>query len=675
MRFWSNGIQVEDPGNPGNPLEIASPYTEAELRDIQYIQINDVLYLAHPNRSPRKLTRVADDNWTIAVVSWEWPTMLDENITTTTITPSAVTGNITLTASASTFSASHVGAYFQIGHQRANAFQEEAIDGTGATAGLEILGAWEFTTTGTWTATINIERSYDAGSTWEIIRTYRGASDRNVTTTGNEERQCLIRVNISAYTTGTGTRNARLEATESRIYGFALITAFTSATVVSATVIKTLGGAGATTFWSEGAFSALRGRPRTVTLHEGRVFFGGTSYRPLSMWGSVVDDYENFRVTSQDDGGLFFSLAGKQANAIQWLESQGDSLLIGTSGDEWTLSASDSASALTPSNVQARRQSSYGSKFIQANLINDVLLFIQRQGRKVRELVYQFEKDGWVAPDLTVLAEHVTDGEILEIAYQQQPDAILWAIRGDGQLVGMTYERDQSVVGWHRHITDGEFESVATIYGNGTADEVWFVVKRTINGNTARYIERFKPDAKTIFDDEDKDNWWYLDCAKRSTDVSTVTGLTHIEGETVDILTDGAAHPERTVASGSVTLAKEYGTVLVGLPFVSTVKPMKLELQLQDGASRGRPKRVHRLIISFLKSLGGEYSTDGATWDKVVNRQMGDPMDASSSPFTGDKEVITAGDYSRNGDIQIRQTQPFPLTLLALTAKLDAYGD
>lgn len=677
IRFWSNGVIVEDPGSPGNPLEVVTPYQEGELREVQFVQINDVMYFAHPSHAPQKLTRNADDDWDFDEVEWDWPALLDENFGAITITPSATTGTgITLTASADLFEAGHVGAWFQIAHRRDNAYVEKAISATGTSSSIKVLGDWEFTTYGTWNATVVIERSDNGGSTWEQIRAYDSNSDRNVSTTGNEEREVLLRINVTAYTSNTNGR-ALLEVADARQYGLVKITSVGGATTATADVVVDLQATTATKLWSEGAWSTLRGFPRCVTLHEGRIYFAGTSYRALSLWGSVVDDFENFRITAAEDGGLFYSLSGKESNAIQWLESQGQ-LLIGTSGDEWTLGGADSETALTPTSVRAKRQSSYGSKYIAAAIINDVILFIQRSGRKVRELVYSFEKDGWVAPDLTMLAEHVTKGEILESAYQQQPDAIFWAIRGDGQLIGMTYERDQNVVGWHRHVTQGEFESVATIYGVGTPDEVWFSVKRTIDGNTVRYIERFRTDYREAFDNEEKPDWWYVDCAKRSDFApaeSTITGLAHLEGKTVQILADGAATPDRTVDGGEIELQSAAERVLVGLSYESILKPMKLEMMLRDGASRGRTKKVHRLVAAFFKSLGGEFSTGRGEWNYFYSREMSDPMDDSPPVFTGDKEVVSAGDFSDSADVIIRQIQPFPMTLLALVAKYDSYGD
>jgi hypothetical protein len=315
---------------------------------------------------------------------------------------------------------------------------------------------------------------------------------------------------------------------------------------------------------------------------------------------------------------------------------------------------------------------------MRAILLNDVLLFVQRRGRKVRELTYNFERDGWVAPDLTVLSEHITTGEIVELAFQQQPDAVLWAVRGDGELIGMSYERDQNVVAWHRHTTDGDFESVATVYGlAGADDEVWFCVKRTINGQTKRYIERFKADNRANFEAQTKEDWWYLDCAKRYSGAATatITGLSHLEGKTVGILAEGAVQPDEVVASGQITLDRTFTKVLAGLPFTSTILPMKFDFDLQDGSTRGRTKRINRAEVSLYKSLGGEFSTDGTEWLWVYPRDFDDPMDASPPPFSGDAEVVVAGNYSDASDLYLRQILPYPLTVRALVVKLDAFGD
>lgn len=877
VRFWSNGVQVQ---SGGNPVEVASPYTEDQLREVQHVQINDILYIVHPSHPPYKLSRLSDTNWTMAEVAWTWPALLEENLTTTTLTCSHTTGNNrTLTASSSLFNANHVGGYFQIGHAVEASSVERNIDSNGNSGSISVLGEWEFTTSGVWSAELFIDQSDDGGTTWEAIRSFKGSADRNVTVSGKTEREVLLRIRMANYVTGaawsnnatyakddvrvyegnvyrcvlahsntavawattgqtfsvgdivtyntrtykcvrahntvvstyptsvtveqiltagnlyedngelyrvrddlgtdnrtsiidwpqgttslnaiqkipnriyrgengrgfwrcvefrTGTfsdartangvqllsaqspvlahyemsqfekmdfrpfnatywepidftpfnakywtpinyetRVARLEKLDSVEYGVVKVTAYNSPTNVTVNVIDPVSKTTATKFWTEGAWSPHQGFPRTVTLHEGRIWYGGTNRRPLSVWASVVDDFENMRLTTLSDGGLFLTLSSKEANRINWIDSQ-DRLMIGTSGNEWTLGANNPNEGITPANVVAKKTSSYGSKYLPIMSLNDVMLFVQRQGRKVRELTYVLDRDTWVAPDLTVLAEHITAGEIVEVDYQQQTDAIYWAVRGDGTLIGMTYERDQNVVGWHRHTTDGAFESVATIYGIGGADEVWLAVKRTVGGQDVRYIERFRLDSREIFEAQNKPNWWYLDCAVRKTGAAstTVSGLSHLNGRTVGVLVDGAADIDYAVAGGSITLTNPRSTVLVGLPYTSTLQPMTIDVNnLPDGTSRGRKKRMHRLIVSLAKSLGGEFSTNGSTWNWLYPRNFNDPMNASPPSFSGDVEAVAASDYESTLPIIIRQTQPFPLTVLALVAKLDFYGD
>ncbi len=933
-------------------VEVASPYEEAELREIQYLQINDVMYLAHPAHPPQKLSRLGDSNWTLEEAAWDWPAVLDENITGVTLTPSATSGpGITLTAGApawddatvyhkgdfvtsdgllykalaehtsgsafaddlalrrwelqTIFENGHVGSRWQLAHTRDGASVNINITSNTESAGLSVLGSWDLTTYGYWTATVQVQRRLAGSQNWETIRSYVGKSDRNVSASGKETQECELRIRITGFSSSSDGPHARIDVSDVKDYGVVKITAVADDGLsATADVVNDLFDDVATTDWSEGAWSVKRGYPRTLALHEQRIYYAGTAYRPQSVWGSVIDDFENFRLSANDDAGLFFTLAAQEANPIQWMTSQ-DRLLIGTAGEEWTLGSSDQNSAITPSNVQAVRQSSYGSKSLRAMVVNDVILFVQRQGRKVRELVYSFEKDGWVAPDLTMLAEHVTRGEILECAFQQQPDAIYWTVTGTGQLVGMTYERDQNVVGWHRHTTLGTFESVASIYGANGADEVWVAVRRVIKGRARRYIERFKVDFRETFEAEDRANWWYLDCARtgggaghptknlsaarvditwttlpsnraisvsltnttgveivlkargettvvpawgtakitgiRNTDevqykasahgtlvfdnlvfhygedrpttqglsvslpvtgdpvsgyvtmgpltldegwtlnhlrldaaqnkidelnfkrdgqcgwgynylgtiayphtegqfpdagVQTLSidpegfigsyplyydedgyydlvyagdvgsntvressgtvrymaasapvftfepnatyvtpGLEHLEGEVVEVLADGAVAPGGQVSNGGITLQNPAEKVLVGLPYVSRLQPMKSEMALPDGTSRSRKKRVNRVAVSVCKSLGGQISTNGTDWNWIYSRSFGDPMDSSPPVFSGDHEVIVAGGNGPSVDVTIRQAQPLPLTVLGVVVKYDAHGD
>jgi hypothetical protein len=451
--------------------------------------------------------------------------------------------------------------------------------------------------------------------------------------------------------------------------GIVKIDSVSSGTAATATVVEWLGFNAiynATTQWVAPAFSGDQGYPRAVALHEQRLCFGGTSKQPTTLWLSEIDNFEKFQLGTTAASAASFTLASSEGNRINWLYSQ-SKLLVGTSGDEWTIGSADTAQSLSATNVEARKQSSYGSKYMRASLVNDVLLFVQRNGRKVRELVYEFNKDGWVAPDLTLLAEHITNGEIVDIAYQQQPDAVLWCVRGDGTLIAMTYERDQKVVGWHRHVIadDADVESVATIYGNGTEDEVWMVVKRTVSGQTYRTIERFPLLWRTRFDEESSANYRYLDghvAFASGAAGRTVSGLAHLNGKTVTVMLD-SGFSIRTVSGGSITIPSASAGYL-GLPYTSKLRPMKLDADFEDGTAQSRKKRIHQIVVRTLKSRGGEVRTNSGSWYALA-----------PTTTTGDQKIILGGAFGIDADVDVRQTEPYPMCIISILPKWDAYGN
>jgi hypothetical protein len=681
VRFWSNGTPVPNPEDATQPLEVITPWAFGQLNAVKFLQINDIVYFAHPSIAPQKLTRLADNNWTLASVDFSaegnWPVFLEENLLATTITPSATTGTgITLTASEDVFQTGHVGAYFQISHRRDNAWVEKLFDANGSTSGIVALGAWELTTYGTWAGTLLVQRSYDAGVTWETIRSFNSKSDRNVSTTGVENQACLLRLTLINRTVGTATTRGILELGEAKQSGVVRIISVESATSATADVVRDMAAITATKLWSEGAWSALRGYPSAVNIFQSRIVYAGTSYRPQSLWMSVTDDFENFRFSALDDAAISVTLAGRQTNAIRWVASK-DVLAVGTSGDEWTLSGG--GNPITPGNLIAKRESAYGSDAtIAAEEIGDAIAFVQRGGRKLREflLVNGNQKQGYIAPDLTILAEHITRGGIISSAIQQRPDTIYWAVTGNGELIGMTYERDQGVNGWHRHTTQGAFESVAVISGENTDDEIWVSVRRTIGGVTKRFIERLRPDFRETQDAENKPELWYVDCAVRAQGVNlSSVSVPHLAGETVDILADGAVLPSVTVTGGAAALQSPATVAIVGLPYISTLEPMRLEIGVDDGSSAGRRGRINKLLVRFLKSLGAEVTANGADWDTVFFRQPEDAMDASPPLFTGDQDILLGAGHTRENVIAIRQTLPLPCTVLALIPRWQPSGN
>jgi hypothetical protein len=278
---------------------------------------------------------LSDTNWTLAEVQWTFPAALSQNISATTITPSGTTGTITLTASSSIFTAENVGGYFVVAHKRASSGVSRTISSNGSSTELRVVGNWAFNTYGTWAATLTVERQTLGTATWEPIRSYSGTSDRNISTTGYETQECNMRFTVSNWTVGT-TQRAYLEATDPTVYGVVKITGFTSGTVVTGTVVKDLFAATATTFWAEVAWSDRRGHPRTVVMHEQRLVFGGTANNSQTIWGSAINDFENFRLGVNDDESFEFGIASIETNPINWMISQ-QALFVGTSGYEYVV--------------------------------------------------------------------------------------------------------------------------------------------------------------------------------------------------------------------------------------------------------------------------------------------------------------------------------------------------
>ncbi len=605
-----------------------------------------------------------------------------------------------MTSTKPLFKPGHVGSYWQISHRRDKAWVDitahtpsPAPDpedtwnfGTVASQTLRVQGTWEVFSYGAWKGTVTLKKLI--GQTFEVVRSWSGNFDRNIAASGEEEEDVVMQLTVTggvAKAADTvGEPRFVLEATDAISSGIVQILDLpdldledehldpeTKTDRATVKIIRTLDSTAPTTLWTEGAWSKERGFPRTVTLHGQRLWFGGTETEPQRVWGSVVNDYQNFHRSSLDDASVSFTPAAQTANPIQWMSSSG-TLCLGTTGDEWTIGA-DNDGIVTPTNVNIRRRSGYGSQFQNALIMGDVLVFVQRNGLKLRQVAPRTENVVWSASDMTVLAEHVTRAGVIQIAAMNAPMSILWAVTGDGKLLGMTFEQEQNVFGWHVHETDGLVESVAVIYGP-VSDEVWVAVKRGGRRNIERLdpavlARQFNAPARMI----------YVDAAVRreaDTPMTIVDGLEHLDEQVVSIVGDGAEQRPARVVDGQVELEFPAKTVVLGLPFTSELQPMRKELQLANGTAQHRNWRVSRVGLYILDSIGGEIA-DGpeARFEKLNFRRAGTPMDSPIPLFTGDVETPIESHARGGADVVVRQTAPFPLNIGSLTIKGDVYGE
>jgi hypothetical protein len=296
--------------------------------------------------------------------------------------------------------------------------------------------------------------------------------DANITTTTLNPASHTVGTGVAVVasaTTGINSGSGFLTTDIGRLInfrdGYMKITARTDTTNITVEIIKDLGSATASADWSLGAFSDTTGHPSCVTFFEQRLVFAGTTSQPQTIFFSKSGDYENMDAniggTVADDDAIIYTIASNQVNAIRFMTAT-RTLIIGTAGGEFTVSGGSVDTAITPTNILIKKQSNHGAANVDAIAVGNATLFLQRAKRKIRELAYNFDVDGYIAPDMTILAEHITEGGLTQIAYQQEPNQIVYGVRGDGELVGLTYQREQQVTAWHRHIFGGRF-GVATI--------------------------------------------------------------------------------------------------------------------------------------------------------------------------------------------------------------------
>lgn len=483
------------------PCEISTVYTEDDLFDLHVVGMNDVMDIVHTQHTikPYRLSRLDHDDWTIVAKDFTYGPFLDENDTNTTLYCNDVSGDgKTMTASAALFDYpdnSHIGSIWQLIQKTPTSRVKGSFVGVDQSDSIRCFGGWILTTEGDWIGDVELQRSYDGGTTWYPYHQFSRQSAAGLNYYKGEiedEEDVYYRVAMTARTSGTC--YYCFSVNDNTVKGIVKITAIASTTSATVNILVDLGNkdaGSATKRWNEGAWSDKRGYPGTIGLFQQRSIFGGSTHRPQLVWGSRTQDYENMRTGILDTHAFIYELASGNQDFIKWLIGFSE-IIIGTKGAEHKLGPPSKGQKLTSLNVSQDIQSTYGGSDIQPIVGNDVVLYWGRQRRKLWELIYSWDTEAYVSRDLALYAEDITEGGIVDMAYQQQPFPIVWSIRTDGNLLGMTFLRTHKVEGWHIHPTDGNVESVAVIPSSGE-DEVWFSVQRTINSVTKRYIERMKP--------------------------------------------------------------------------------------------------------------------------------------------------------------------------------------
>lgn len=586
LEFSNNLIRFyKDEGNiqsGGLPLELTTTYTTAQIPELTFAQTVDALYICHGSHVTAKLTRTSDTAWTLADVDFQDGPYLAENLTTTTLTPSVATVGTGRTLTASSI----------VGINGGDGFKTTDVG--------------------------RLVRLKEAGSTTPLVS------------------------------------------------GWAEITGFTDTLNVTITINAAFNDTTPTVNWRLGAFGSATdiGYPTVLVFYEQRLWLGANPGAAQTIYGSIISEFETFSPTELedslvlDDSGIVYTIAADRENVIRWMDST-RTMILGTSGGIWPVQATTTLEPITPTNIQIKRSDVAGVAAVRPVHVDDISVYVSATKRQVLSVGYEGDRDTFIAEDLTLLADHISLSGIDEIAYAREPNSIIWAVRNDGVLVACTDVTAQRVFAWHRHVLGGRFgtgaavvESVAVIpstngdpssvgRNNVPHDQVWLIVKRTIGGATKRYVEILEDD---FSDDDVLDDAFYLDSGLTYDGVAKaiITGLTHLNGEIVQIVADGAAHPDRTVASGSITLDASYSTVQIGLYANAVADSLNIEPQIRAGSAQGLLKRIPSVTLRFDRTLGGEVCSS--------------PNDFPDDTFTGtgsNTALSTTFKFSAAGDLVV----------------------
>jgi len=800
MRAFHDGALVT---SGGGAYELVTPYTSAQVFDLVVGPRGQALF--HGSHDPRELVCGGDASWTLTAFASQYGPFLPANTdTANTITPSATTGSITLTAVKDTFLAGHVGSLWELTHlvdevsltgRFANAteppFTQNATSSTSST----IKGRWDLTIHWHGWGKLKLQRSTD-GTVWKTIKTWDKPLklDQLVITDSGEELEDGVSFRFYMDWASAGDPDALYDSTllvfrmmhvpgnlnppnveyslrakntaQTGIVRITSLSAITPTKIANATVLNALGAAAATDEWREGAWNGVRGYPARGTIHDSRIYAARTSYQPTTIWAGRPflrrSDARLFYAGSDvtADDAITRTVDLKELNDIRWLESLWVMLVGGDASLTKCLGPTEQQ-PMTPIDFNAIPQSGMGSSSLQPVMISDHVVYAGRSNERIYEMTYSDDARSYEPEDLTEFAEHFGARGIAGWAFQQQPYPILWVWFDDGTFASLTRRRAAQQKAWAHHTTDGSVECIAVIPGAGN-DEVWFVVARTVNGATKRYVERMKPfgtytggtlqrdcfyvdsgtkwgdmattaitgiavaagtgrvtvtsashgrsngetvrlaavggmvevngHVYTVADKTDdafvlktRDGSAYIDGGAFTAYTSggtvdrvsnTVTGLTHLAGETVAVLLDGQPTTGTVTAAGVYTVGTGkdryyHNTIIVGRPYTSILQPMRPEARTVSGSLQGRKKRVVNCSVRLYQSAGGKVGSSTDDCGDIDYHEDGRTVGDDVELVSRDVPAPCPGGWDDDGDIWLETDTPLPMTVLALLYELE----
>ena len=686
-------------------MTLTSPYPAAAISTIRADQSGDVIFIANDAYTQRRLARhsflgAAGRSWSLEQYLPSDGPFRVINIEETTLTPAALSGNTTLTASQRVFRSTHAptstnaGALFKI------ASVGQAVSATITaqntfTSAIKVIGVGAqrvFTLTIVITsgsATFTLQRSLDSATgPWTDFQTYTTAQVTPIDD-GLDNQIVWYRIGVKTGGFGSGSQTVSLAYTVGSITGIARVTGFQSSTVVDVEVIQDFGGTTASLFWNEGDWSDRRGWPTAVAFHDGRLGWAGRD----KVWLSVSDAFDSFDdETVGDSGPINRSIGAGPVDRVNWMLSL-ERLILGGEGSEWSARASSLDEPLTPTAFALRPATTQGSAKVQSVKIDRIAIFVQKSGARVFQLDISADPSGvdYGGIDLTQLVPEVGSPSIVRMAVQRQPDTRVHCVLSDGTVAVLVIDKVENTLCWLKVTTDGTtgfaaaISDVVVLPGTGE-DQVYYVVQRTINDVTVRYLEKWALESEAVGGALNKQSDAFVTYTGVATTV--ITGLSHLEDRFVSVwangldvgtdesLGDGTWTQLYRVAGGQITLAVAATNVVVGIPYKSQWRCGKLALQAGLGIPLTKKKRVAALglITADTHAQGLFFGRDFTHMDPMPLVREGAPVDPNSIISEAeDGSIPFPGEWKLDARICLEARSPRNCTLLAMVADADIH--
>ncbi len=653
-------------------VELPTPWASADdCRLVRAQQVNDVVFCACDGYKQKRIERRANNSWSVTDFDATDGPFGAENTTNLSITPSAVSGEITLTASQPLFSASDVDVMYRLTSAgqvvEADISSEDTFSNYIRVTGVGDAREFNITLSGTWVGTVSVQRSIGDVGAWATVQTHT-VNGSYVYDENLDNQIVYYRIGIESGNYTSGTAELMLEHASGSVTGTARITGVTSTTEVDAIVLDDLGGTDATALWSKGSWGGSAGYPTAVALYEGRVWWSGRG----SNWASVSDNYTSYDPDYEGDAGPINRAVGQKGiDRTNWMLPM-QRLLVGTDGAEHAVRSSSLDEPVTPSNYNVKEVSTFGSDTVAAVQIDRGGVFVERSGQRVYELTLDGNGYDYSALSLTALVPEIGEAGFSKLAVQRQPDTRVHCVRDDGSVALMVRDPAEDVLCWLDIETSGEVEDVYVLPGRGE-DQVFYTVKRTVDGSTVRYHERWAQESEARGGSMNKMADSFV--AETRTASTTLSGLDHLEGESVVVWGDGVDMGTATVSGGSITLPSAAADVCAGLGYSATYKSSKIVLNTKEqGSTISMRSRVSSLalILADTHAQGLEFGQSFAEMDNLPPTEGVVAVDADYVwDAYSEEQIVFPGQWSNDARLFLRGTAPRPATVLAAIADVE----